>query len=395
MAERVLVTSARAAAALDIARDFARAGFEVHSADCSTALISRWSRNVAKVHEYASPVRFPDEFAADMVRLRESLEPVLIVPTSEEIFHLARPALAERLGATLFAPPRSTLKLLHDKFAFAEACGRHGLPAPETHRLADPAGLEAYAAEAEDWVFKPCFSRFGAEALIGPSAEKVRAIAPSPKRTWVAQRRVSGREASFYAVARGGTLTAFAAYEGKWRLAGAAISFDALEPELDARIEALAARVADVFAITGQYSCDLIVDPQGEPWLIECNPRATSGVHLLTGRGDLARAMLGTKAGIARSPGTPRHLGPALATQGLVSAIGRGRLGEWVGQMRRGADVAGIPGDRRPAIGAIIDGLGFMIAGAVSGTSMTAAATADIEWNGEESGGESRSSLRA
>lgn len=384
MAERILVTSARAAAALDIARDFARTGYEVHSADCSTARISRWSRSVIKVHEYASPVRFPDQFAADMLRLRDALDPVLIVPTSEEIFHLALPALAERLGETLFAPPRSTLKRLHDKFAFATACAGHGLPVPETHRLADPAGLEAYAGQSADWVFKPCFSRFGAEALIGPPAGALRAIAPSPGRPWVAQRRVPGREVSFYAIARGGALTAFAAYQGEWRLARAAISFDPLEPELDERILALAARIAAAFAIHGQFSCDLIVDPDGEPWLIECNPRATSGVHLLAGGGDLARAMLGTQAALIRSPGAPRHLLPALATQGLVAAIGRGRLGEWVGQMRRGADVAGIPGDRRPALGAILDGVGFMIAGALSGTSMTAAATADIEWNGEE-----------
>jgi len=387
MAELILVTSARAAAALDIARDFARAGYEVHSADCSAARISRWSRSVAKVHAYASPVRDPEGFAADMLRLRDSLDPVLIVPTSEEIFHLARPALAERLGAKLFAPPRPTLKTLHDKFAFATACADHGLPVPETRRLADPADLEAYAGQSADWVFKPCFSRFGAEALIGPSADALRAIAPSPGRPWVAQRRVSGREASFYAVARGGALTAFAAYEGEWRLARAAISFDPLEPALDNRIEALAARIAADFAIHGQFSCDLIVDPAGESWLIECNPRATSGVHLLAGGGDLARAMLGTADALVRSPRAPRHLLPALATQGLVAAIGRGRFGAWVRQMRRGSDVAGIPGDRRPALGAIFDGVGFMLAGALSGTSMTAAATADIEWNGEEDDG--------
>jgi glutathione synthase/RimK-type ligase-like ATP-grasp enzyme len=383
VAERILVTSARAGAALDIARDFARAGFEVHMADCSAARISRWSRSVAKVHRYASPVRDPEGFAADMARLRDTLAPVLIVPTSEEIFHLARPELAERLGKALFAPPRATLALLHDKFAFADACARHGLPVPETHRLADRAAAEAYAGQAADWVFKPCFSRFGAEVLVSPSAEAVRGIAPTRERPWVAQRRVRGRDASFYAVARGGALTAFAAYGAEWRLAGAAISFDPLEPALDARIEALAGRIAAAFDINGQFACDLIVDPAGAPWLIECNPRSTSGVHLLAGGGDLARAMLGTQAALVRASGAPRHLLPALATQGLVSAIVQGRLGEWVGQIRRGSDVAGIPGDRAPAFGAVLDGVGFMLGGALKGISMTAAATAEIEWNGD------------
>ena len=384
MAERILITSARAASALDIGRDFARAGYEVHGADCSAARMSRWSRSVAKVHKYASPVRDPDGFAADMLRLHDTLAPVLIVPSSEEIFHLARPALAERLGETLFAPPLATLKLLHDKFAFADACARDGLPVPDSHRLADPADVEPYAGQGGDWVFKPCFSRFGAEVLIGPADDALSAIAPTRKRPWVAQRRVLGRDASFYAVARGGALTAFAAYGGEWRLLGAAINFDPVEPELDARIEALAARIAALFGITGQFACDLIVDSAGEPWLIECNPRATSGVHLLAGGGELARAMFGTAARLARASRAPRHLLPALATRGLVSAIREGRLGEWAGQIRRGSDVAGAPGDRRPAFGALLDGLGFVLAGALDGTSMTAAATADIEWNGEE-----------
>jgi hypothetical protein len=384
MAELILVTSARAVAALDIARDFGRAGFEVHMADCSAARLSRWSSGVAKVHRYASPVRDPEAFAADMLRLRDALAPALIVPTSEEIFHLARPALAERLDGILFAPPRATLAILHDKFAFAEACARNGLPVPETRLLAASSEAEPYAKQSADWVFKPCFSRFGAEALVGPLADRVRAIAPTRGRPWVAQRRVTGLETSFYAVARGGALTAFAAYQSGWRLGGAGISFDPVEPELEARIQALAARMASAFGIHGQFACDLIVDPAGQPWLIECNPRATSGVHLLAGAGDLARAMLGTQDGLVRQSRAPRHLLPALATHGFFSAIGQLRLGDWARQIRRGSDVAGNPGDRRPAFAAIVDGVGFMLGGALKGISMTAAATADIEWNGED-----------
>ncbi len=385
MAERVLVTGARAAAALDIGRDFARAGFEVHMADCSPARLSRWSRSVAKVHGYASPVRDPDGFAADMLRLLDTLEPALIVPACEEIFHLARPALAKRLGGALFAAPRETLKILHDKFAFAEACAREGVPAPETRRLTDRTEAEALAGEAADWVFKPCFSRFGVETLVGPAAERVRAIAPTPERPWVAQWRIAGGEISFYAVALGGALTAFAAYGARWRLGGGAgIAFDPVEAKLEARIEALAARIAQAFEINGQFACDLIVDPDGGLWPIECNPRATSGVHLLAGGGELARAMLGRGADVVRGSRAPRHLLPALLTYGLANAVGSGRLGDWAAQLRRGSDVAGLPGDRRPALGAMVDGLGFMLSAALKGISATAATTADIEWNGEE-----------
>jgi hypothetical protein len=384
MAERIVVTGARAAAALDIARDFAGAGYEVHMADCSPARISRWSRRVAKVHSYPSPVSDPGGFETEILRLRDTLAPILIVPTCEEIFHLARPMLAERLGTCLFAPPLATLAILHDKYAFADACARNGLPVPETHRLAAPADVDSYAEQSATWVFKPCFSRFGAETMISPRPDQLRAIAPIPKRPWVAQRRIAGREISFYAIARNGKLAAFAAYGAGWRLGGGAgISFDPIEPGLETGIEALAVRIAEAFRITGQFACDLIVDAAGEFWLIECNPRATSGVHLLGGGGALAQAMLGARTGLVRSSRESRHLLPALLTYGLATAVGQGRLGEWVAQLRRGSDVAGAPGDRGPALGALVDGLGFMLSGALKGTGATAATTADIEWNGD------------
>ena len=55
MAKRVLITGARAPAALELARSFAAAGLEVHMADCSRARIARRSKTPKAVHAYASP----------------------------------------------------------------------------------------------------------------------------------------------------------------------------------------------------------------------------------------------------------------------------------------------------------------------------------------------------
>lgn|SRR5215217_104460 len=381
MTERVLVTGARAAAALDIARDFARAGYEVHMADCATARIARSSNAPARIHRYPSPVRDPAGFRERVVALVNELDPVLVVPSCEEVFHLAALPLGERL----FQPPAAMLRRLHDKALFAELCGVSGLPAPETHRLDTPADLEAFRTQSRDWVFKARYSRFGKGTLVGPSADALSRIAPSPGRGWIAQRRIEGREVSFYAVARGGQVTAFAAYGSAWRLAGgASLTFDLLEPALSEAILDLATTLAKAADLTGQFACDLIVDQDGKPWLIECNPRATSGVHLLSGDGLLARAMLhGGETPLLARPGA-RHLLPAFLTFGLGLALRSGRLPAWLRQLRDGADVAGRPGDRGPMLGAVTDGIGFMLTGASLGVSATAATTIDIEWNGED-----------
>ena len=381
MPERVLVTGARAAAALEIARAFAQAGFSVHMADSASARISRWSSAVAKVHALPSPRRDRAGYRAAVAGLVERVRPTVIVPTCEEVFHLA----AFDLSAPLFAPPLETLRRLHDKALFAGDCAAAGLPVPETHRLAEPADLQHLRGDTGSWVLKARFSRFGAATLVDPEPEDLRQVAAAPDRGWIAQRRIRGHEISFYAVAHAGALVAFAAYDSRWRLrGGASLVFDVVGPALAAKTLGLARRIAARHDLTGQFACDLMVDDDGQPWLLECNPRATSGVHLLSGGAGLARAMLGAEDSLLTVHGGQRQVLPALVTFGLANAIRTRRMAEWLSQVRAAPDVTGRPGDRWPLLGAVIDGLGFSLAGMVSGQGAAAASTADIEWNGED-----------
>lgn len=384
MADRVLITGARAASALDLARDFHAAGWNVHMADCTPALISRWSRAVHRLHLYPSPVWEPQAFRQRMLDLADQLQPRLIVPACEEAFHIAAPALQDRLGACLFQPPLPRLRQLHDKHAFALLLAELGLPVPETHLITSRDDLARFAGDSSAWVFKPCFSRFGEAALIGPAPARLHQITIQPGRPWVAQRKVTGTEASFYAVARTGQVTGFAAYHSDWRLkGGASIAFAPLDPAQHATLLDFARRLAAHGAITGQLACDVMIDAAGQAWLIECNPRATSGVHFLAGRGNLARAIAGTTDNPASAEPGPLHLLPAMLSFGLANAIQRGRLKPWIAAVRAGQDAIGRAGDRRPMLGALVDGCAFALAGLRHGQSTSTMTTADIEWNGE------------
>lgn len=385
MTERILITGARAAAALDLARDFTAAGYEVHLADCSAARIARWSRVPAGVHRYAPPALDPAGFRADIARLLGELAPRLVIPTCEEVFHLAAPALADILQARLFAPPLAMLRRLHDKQAFALACREWGLPVPESVLVDSPEGLAPLVAESTQWVFKPPFSRFGQSATVGPSAERLARLSPSPGSPLLAQRRVHGEECCFHAIAQHGELLAFAAYSSRWRLSGgASFAFAPLPDASAAPLRALAQRLAASAQLTGQFACDAIIDASGRPWLLECNPRGTSGVHLLTGNGDLARAIIAGQAMPYRTSPAPRHLAPAMVLFGLPLALRRGNMAEWRATMRHSRDAISRPGDRLPLAGALADAAGFALSGLRHGISTTSATTRDIAWNGEE-----------
>jgi len=387
MAERVLITGARAAAALDLARDFAAAGWEVRLADCSPARIARWSRIPTAVHRYASPVFDRAGFRDDIARLVSQLDPALVVPTCEEVFHLAAPPLEHVLQNRLFAPRLALLRRLHDKHAFAAACREWGLPVPGTHILEHPSDLAQFAAASVDWVFKPPFSRFGESALVGPLPARLAQCVPSPTQPLLAQQRIRGVETCFYGVAHKGALVGFCAYSSQWRMGGgASFAFEPLAGKREETLRNLAQTLVQRSGITGQFAADVIFDADETPWLIECNPRATSGVHLLTGNGDLARAIAhGTPIPASRAP-QPRHLAPAMVLFGLPLAIRTGRVAQWRRAMTNSADAISRPGDRRPLAGALVDAAGFALTGLRHGISTTSASTRDIAWNGEDLG---------
>lgn len=380
MAERVLVTGARAPAALDIARSLKAAGFEVHMADCVPARIARWSRAPAAVHRHASPVHRPADSARDIRRLIDRIDPIAVVPTCEEVFHLAALAEAGGWSHKLIAPPFEALAALHHKGRFAVLCDELGLPVPNTTVVTDSAGLMHEALDA-DVVVKPAWSRFGSQALIKPDAAALKRLRPSPETPWVVQSWVKGEEVSFYAIAHDGVLTAFSAYRSEWRTrGGAAYVFTPLaEPVFD-RLRTIAEALARVVG-RGQFACDAIVDAAGQPWLIECNPRATSGVHLFGRSAALGRALLGRDIA---GPGPVSWRNSIMFdTFGLGDVLRTKRFAAWCEERRRSHDILSAPGDPLPPLGALMDATGFGLRALTSGHDLASAMTADIEWNGQ------------
>ena len=76
------------------------------------------------------------------------------------------------------------------------------------------------------------------------------------------------------------------------------------------------------------------------------------------------------------------HLSPALWLHGLPTALRDRRLADWRAQRRQGSDAVAAPGDPGPVLGALADAAVFGLRAVRTGRSLTAAMTADIEWNG-------------
>lgn len=349
-------------------------------ADCVPAWIARWSCAPTAVHRHASPVREPARFAADIRGLLHRLEPVAVIPTCEEVFHLSALAEADGWSERLIAPPMDRLTRLHHKGQFAELCQTLGLSVPDTTTATDAAALRTQASRG-DVVVKPAWSRFGSRTLTAPTPQQLAALSPSPDQPWIVQDRVKREEVSLYAIAHDGRLSAFCAYRSDWRTrGGAAYVFDPMTGAVVDRLRDMASTLAS-FVGTGQFGCDAIVDATGQPWLIECNPRATSGVHLFRRSAEFGRALLGR--GIADPVPDGWRNCVMMYSFGLAEALRTRRLSKWRTDRGRSKDIVSATGDPLPPLGALMDAAGFSLRAFGLGQGLAEAMTADIEWNGQ------------
>lgn len=351
---RILITGTRAPVSVDLARAFRRQGHEVVGCDVFQ------TASFGKGMMYRSPRADPDGFAEDVERIVEQVKPDLIVPLCEEIYYWAR-----LRRYPLFAPSVDTLMRLHSKYEFARFATGLGLSVPFTERTSD---------WAPDSVFKPEFSRFGSRVLIRP------AHGPSnddPRNPWIRQAYVAGEDLCFYAIARAGRLRAFSAYRSEWRTAGGtSYYFDPLTPDLSDRLQAIATKLVNALGLTGQIACDLRLDQMGRLWLLECNPRATSGLHLLThDPAALVKAFF-EDGDMLSADHQPACIGLVMTLYGLLQALEKGCLHVWRHDIGRARNVL-----TRRTLPVLADSLTLSLKAALSGRDLAEFLTQDIECN--------------
>ena len=280
----VLLTLGRLPKALDLARGFSRAGCRVLVADPFGWTLTGASRHVAREFAVPAPHASKAAYGAALAQIVADEQVDLVVPVSEETMHVAhaRERFDPRVRVFTMAPDR--VIALHDKAGFVLAARALGLGVPETHALGSREAAEL--ARGGDVVVKPVFSCSGRGVSIVRSGGAL--PAPQPANPAVVQRFVAGQEYSSCTIARAGRVVATMVYRGRVMAGSVAISFERVEsPAISRWIETFVTAAG----WSGFIAFDFIVDAAGEVWGIECNPRATSGLHFWEAE-DIAHAVL-------------------------------------------------------------------------------------------------------
>ncbi len=140
------------------------------------------------------------------------------------------------------------------------------------------------------------------------------------------------------------------------------------------------------FNVTGQMAFDFIQSPEGELYALECNPRATSGAHLLTSHPRFVESFFNSEMDcITPDVNASRMLGTAMLVYGLPSAIANGNFRAWLKTFLHSDDVIWDYKDPLPFLLQLRSILAYANLGRREKISALAASTFDIEWNGEVS----------
>ena len=153
-----MITGARAPVALHIARLLDAAGHHIVMADSL-----RWPVGAAS-NACKTYVRLPAAngdralYASAIGKAVTAHRIDAVIPTCEEVFHLARIWSETAIAAHLFAPDLAMLRDAHNKFSFIGLASSLGLDVPRTLLLQSKSDIAELAAPSNQLVFKPVWS---------------------------------------------------------------------------------------------------------------------------------------------------------------------------------------------------------------------------------------------
>lgn len=276
----VLVTTGRQAKTLHIVRALKQIGATVIVTDYAPMSASAASLACDKFVQLR-PLQSAniDAWIADFhaILLQHRVDLVLPVSTINEVLFLG---LAKQRLSKLsphvkwFCPDLDVALLLDDRTRFSTYCDENRVPVPEhglvtsSHQIPElveqhPQGIILKRIEST-------VNRTEEIVKLLPAQPLPKFVTPSPTDPWQWQTLIRGDEFSVWYVCDGGEVNFSACYHSRPDL----LAFDAVD--MHGPLDVALRRLIKNLNLTGQFAFDFFVDEAGRPFVIECNPRASS-----------------------------------------------------------------------------------------------------------------------
>ena len=367
----VLITGGRSPYTLELIRMFGKAGHRVIAVEFFSFYLSEYSKYVSCSYVITAPNDDLSIFKEELLEIIRKEQVDLVIPTCEEVFHLAK--IREDIGliAKPFFASFNDLEKLHSKFDFINMVKSRNLLVPKTFILSE------YNRElsGKKVILKKTFSRFASNIHIVFESEVDSLKLKSPGE-WVIQEFIMGNEASVYAVVCEGQICAYSCYFKKYSVnGGATVLFQHSDsPQVASWLKSFFMGTS----YTGHFSFDLMLDESLNVYPLECNPRATSGIHLFNSDTGFTQAFLGQN--IFRTP--PNHSKSMLGLAMLIYGFSLKNIREWLKDFRDAKDVIFSLDDMKPFFTQFITFGYFIFLALLKKKKVVEVTTLDIEYNG-------------
>lgn len=364
----ILLLGGRSFVALELARNFGRHGHKVITAESIAVHPAGWSRYTRKNIRVASPRFATDAFFNDLCRIIENETIDLLVPTCEETYYIAQfaPSLARKYPALKIASASiEHINQLHDKLLCMELCQELNLKSPRTLLVRSTEDLVKARKQFGDSriIIKPRFSRFGTNIHIIDHTDTLDTIDLDNKE-WVCQEYIDGALMCSYSYASDGATIVTVCYQDPLNKSGEASTI--FQPVRNDFAREAIETIVKSQGYSGSISFDFIVKDD-IPYIIECNPRVTSGLHCIN-NSDLQALIYDNT-----SPAAPTN-----RAQIRLATVLRHR--KWLTSF---PDVMARWHDPLPTLSYVWLALYFAKISFRTKSSFTEATTYDIEWNGK------------
>ena len=271
----ILITGARSPAALEWARLCLESGRRVWLADSFRNPLSRYVKGAAGYFQLPPAKGNQEAYtqALEAIINRQNIK--FVIPTCEEIFYLSHAKNNILSEVEWFMPEESLLFALHNKYLSLRHFHNLGeIAIPQTRLCTSVKDVVC----DDGTILKPVYSRFGQHVIRQIDFAKINELPISKLYPWVQQQRITGKQLCNYALFNRGNLIAHQAYLPLYCLNGSAATY--FKPHLDERMHKFTEGFGKQTQFHGQVAFDFI-EHEDQLYVIECNPRATSGIHLL------------------------------------------------------------------------------------------------------------------
>ena len=377
-----LITGARAPVALELARNLARHQHDVYVADSLRYPLAKNSVAVKQSFYIRSPKFDYSGFVRDLQTIIRAHQIEYLLPTCEEAFYVAH--AKDRLGAEcqVLCPDFDLISVMHDKYRMLSLASDCGVKLPQTHLL-DFTDLDSYRDKLSDYVLKRRYCRFGTDVIVDLTQKKLRRFRLGLNESIVLQKKIAGQEICSYSIACNGRLTAHASYKPQYRLHHSSSIY--FKPVADRSVFEFVKKYAEKHNLTGQVAFDFIRNEDGV-FLLDTNPRAASGLHLLYEH-DLSACLTGQAPTMTKEfnadvkPAMVRFAMLLLMLPVYALAL---RLKQWRKDLMLARDVISSKDDKGFFFFQIASLLELLWLALKHKKTIKAASTHDIEWDGED-----------